>query len=260
MNKKMAEYHETVIPYLNTNPELDDAVFGLWKHWNENGIDMNSAMRDFFKACSIAPNIGRFEHYVPHCLQVARRCEESGKKIAENYPFLSSELEPNQMAFKGLIEDSFYLVGGNGKNNPRGVDSNPYHEILTDIQLRHMGLDRLADGMAMHGVASEILASEDGQEKFPEISAPKRNISLEVLTGIDFLCTRDWLPETYGSYEDCLRYRVDDLRERRKDPTHPLIVGLDNGGEERLLEILNKIKRMENGEMSLKEVESFYIR
>jgi len=254
-------YCETIIPYLNTNPKLDDAVFDLWGHWSKDEVSMDSAMRNFFSACAISPNIGRFEHYVPHCLQVSRRCEETGRKISENYPSLfADELNLSQMAFKGLVEDSVYLIGGDGKNNENGRDSNPYHEILTYAQMKYMGLDELANGMAMHGVASEILEIEQRNGRFEGISSPKQNISLDILMGKDFLCDRDYLPDTHGSYEDCLRFRIDGeggIRGRRK-PDHPLIMGLDNGGQEKLSNILERIRKMETGEMPPEKIRSLY--
>ncbi len=253
----MVDYSEIVKPYLNTTPELDDAIFKLWGHWNDGKVDVNSSMREFFKACSVSPNIGKFEHYVPHCLQVARRCGEAGKKVSGNYGFLEGELKSEQMEFKGLIKDSFYLIGGNGKNNENGEDSNFFHEILTYAQMRHMGLEELARGMAMHGIASEILEVEQIKGRFTEITAPERNVSLDILKGIDFLCTRDYLPDTYGSYENSFNYRVREIRARRTSD-HPLIVGLNNGGEEKLLEILEIIKKLEEEKMSSEEVKDFY--
>ncbi len=256
----MEKYHETVVPYLNTNPELDDAVFSLWNRWdnNESEINVEAARRDFLKATAISPNIGRTDYYVPHCLQVSRRCEETGRKVAKNYGFLEDELNPNKLAFMGLIEDSMYLIGGNGKNNPNGEDSNPYHEILTYAQMIHMGFNELAKGMAMHGVAHEILKIEQKKERLHGISPPKRNIALDILTGLDFLCTRDYLPDTLGSYEECLEWRIEDLRKRRNDPNHPLIVGLDNGGQEKLSSVLRWINRLEKGEVSDEEVRETY--
>lgn len=254
----MERYSEIIIPYLNTNSELDDVVFNLWSNWSEDGIDMNSAMRDFLRATAISPNIGKLEHYVPHCFQVSRRCEEVGEAVSKHYTFFADELESSKLAFNGLVEDSFKLIGGNGKNNENKEDSNPYHEILTYAQMNHMGLGELAEGMAMHGVAPEILEAEQKKGKFLGISPPKRNIALDILTRIDFLCTKDYLPDTYGSIEDSLDYRVEDIRVRRKDPTHPLIVGLDSGGKERLLELLHRIDKLKKGEIPSEEVREFY--
>lgn len=254
----MISYAEVVIPYLNTNEKLDTKIESLWNHWTGE-IDLSEATKDFLGATIISPNIGRSEHYVPHCLQVSRRCEEIGRLIVENYPFLKDFLDPVKLAFMGLIEDSFYLIGGNGRNNPNGEDSNPFHEILTYAQFSYMGYDDLAEGMALHFVAYEILKDAHETGEFLEVPLPKSsNVTLDILTVVDALCVRDFLPEIMeGDFENSLKYRIDDLRKRRSEG-HPLIKALNRGGQDRLYSLTSRVESLMKCMFSDGDVKKIY--
>lgn len=253
----MMNYAEVVIPYLNTNNELDTKIESLWRHWDRR-IDLSEPTRDFLNATVISPNIGRPEYYVPHCLQVSRRCGEIGEQIINNYSFLKDFLDPVKLAFMGLIEDSFYLIGGNGKNNINRRDSNPFHEILTYAQFVNMGYRDLAEGMALHFVAYEILKESHKNGEFLEVSLPERpNITLDILTVVDALCVRDFLPETMGNFENSLKYRIKDIRKRRSEG-HPLIKALDNGGQDRLYSLTRRVESLVRGNFSKGDVEGVY--
>ena len=253
----MVDYAEVVAPYLNTNKKLDTKIESLWRHW-ERGTGLSEAVRDFLSATVISPNIGRPEHYVPHCLQVSRRCEEVCRQIVKNYPFLKDFLDPLKLAFMGLIEDSFYLIGGNGETNPNKIDSNPFHEILTYAQFAHMGYDNLAEGMALHFVAYEILKGAHKNEEFLEVPLSEQpNLTLDILTVVDALCVRDFLPETMGNFENSLKYRIDDLRERRAEG-HPLIKALNKGGQDRLYNLTRRVESLIRGNFSEVDVKKIY--
>jgi hypothetical protein len=129
-----------------------------------------------------------------------------------------------------------YLIGGNGKNNRNLMDSNPVHEILTYLQMRHMGYDDLAKGMAFHFVSRYILEIEKKQGRFNDVDAPAISLNLAILTAADAFCTDRWLPAVHGSYEAALKARVEDVIIRRKQISseHPLVSGYENGGKEYL--------------------------
>src|SRR3989344_1489414 len=237
----MIDYDKTVIPYLNTNEGLDVRIEKLWGHWPEVS-DLKEVMRDFLSAAIISPNIEKLGPYVAHSIKVSEKCGEVGVKIIENYPFLSDFLDPVKLAFMGLIEDSFYLIGGDGSNNPNGEDSNPFHEILTYIQFSHMNYNDLAQSMALHFVAPEILNKAHKDGNFERVPVPERpNLRLDILTVVDALCTTDYLPGIRGDFENSLKFRIDDLRTRRRR-NHPLVIALDEGGQNRLIETTNIIE------------------
>ncbi|MBI2667374.1 hypothetical protein HYX17_01230 [Candidatus Woesearchaeota archaeon] len=250
------KYHPEVKPFINSNEELDNMVFSLWHLWPN--INMNLARSKFEQATGLAVglgNIGRPESYIPHCNLVSQRCREFSEIIKENYPFLN--LDPKKLEFAGLTEDSVYLVGGNGKNNSNGEDSNPFHEILTYIQLKHIGYSDLADGMALHFVAPQILKKEQQERKRFSGVSYKRSPMLDILTGVDALCTTEWLPEKHGSMEDALEFRIKDIIERRSKE-HPLVVALENGGRNHLNETLKRLKYLQGHDYSEREIEEIY--
>jgi len=197
---------------------------------------------------------------VPHCLLVSRKCGEFSRKIKDNYHDLSlaEQVNPSSLAFMGLIEDSFYLIGGDGSNNENGEDSNPYHEILTYIQLSHMGYQELADGMALHGVAPEILSEEHKKGRFTEVAVPENpNIVLDIVTGTDMLCTRDYLPDVRNSsMQDALEYRIKDVNARRT-PDHPIVRGFELG-KSRLMIVICRLQELVTKSISPDKVQEIY--
>ncbi|NQU98260.1 hypothetical protein HQ533_02235 [Candidatus Woesearchaeota archaeon] len=255
------DYHDTVLPFLNTNKELDEKIEKLWNHWNPNGdINVESATRVFLQAASLSPNIERLSNYVSHCLLVSRKCGEVAQLLGRNYPFLDELglVDFSKMAFKGLVEDSFYLIGGDGTNNDDGESSNPFHEILTYIQLTHMGYQDLAEGMALHFVAQEILKEEHKKDRFLEVEIPKQpNLPLDILTSIDALCTTQYLPETKENLEDALKYRIEDIK-RRRNHGHPITIGLEDGGEKRLFGVIGRLQTMIDGRYSSSQLKEIY--
>lgn len=253
------DYHKLVVPFLNTNEQLDEKLGNIWKHWEQkNKIDLESATKIFPEAIDLSPNIDRLGSYKPHCLLVSQKCGEISETIINNYDFLEGIINPLKLAFMGLIEDSFYLVGGNGTNNLNKKDSNYSHEILTYIQLSHIGYKDLADSMAMHFVSPQILEKEHKEGRFKEVDMPKSpNIVLDIITGVDALCTAEYLPSTKGSVMDALKYRIDDI-VRRRGEGHPLVEAISNGGRERLVNTVQKLKNLMNKEYSNQEVKRLY--
>ena len=241
------EYNNQVIPYLNTTQELDISLQDLLSHWSDDSdIDLESATEQFFQTAKASPNINNLDIYTKHCILVSEKCMAAGVQILLNDPTFAqkNKLDPRKLAFMGLIEDSFYMIGGNGKNNQNHIDSNPYHEILTYIQLKHMGYHELADGMAMHFVAHEILADEHSKGRFLDINpSTESNLTLDILTAVDALCTTEYLPDRYGNVKDALIYRIDDVIERRS-PDHPLTIALEHGGREKLIAVVQKYDKL----------------
>jgi hypothetical protein len=246
------KYHKDVTPFLNTTQELDVYTAELIDYWSS--LDTTNATKTFLKATAISPNIGNVKTYVPHCLQVSRRCKEAGEQINRHYPDM---IIPEQLEYAGLTEDYCYLIGGNGKNNQNGIDSNPYHEILTWIQLNHMGKPDLANIMAMHFVAPQILEVEQQQGRFLDVPMPKPNPELDILTAVDALCTTDYLPDTHNSLENALSFRITDIITRRTHK-HPLVVALNNGGKERLQTSLKRLKNLLRGNYNQDELKLLY--
>lgn len=234
----------------------------MFSFWTENpaDVDIDSATRAFLRATTESENMIRPNDYVTHCLLVSRRCRKVGEHLVSSLDG-SLQYTHSQLAFMGLVEDFVYLIGGNGSNNPNSEDSNPYHEILTDIQLRHMGLTRLADGMALHFVSPEILRYEQEGGRFTQVAIPSRpNLVLDVLTAIDALCTTDYLPalRAHPTIEEAFNYRVNDIVQRRKDPNHPLVRGLNNGGRERLRILVKRLDDLENGRYAREQLKDMY--
>ena len=258
------DYAKDIVPYLRTNATLDSGIANLFSFWTESlaDVDIGGATKAFLRATTESENMMRPNSYVAHCLLVSRRCEEVGKLLMSDMGLEGSlQFTPSQLGFMGLVEDFVYLVGGNSSNNLNGKDSNPYHEILTDIQLRHMGLTRLADGMALHFVSQEILKYEHEQGRFSQVAVPSRpNLVLDVLTAIDALCTTDYLPalRAHATVDDAFNYRVGDIIQRRKDLNHPLVRGLSNGGRERLRVLVKRLDDLENGGYQKNQLENIY--
>lgn len=293
-------YAEEIKPYLNTTFELDDTAreaLGLndiferkmsldpimREMWSLAGREelysgdekvsrtiLTRADRLFSQAAVLSPNIADagLQHLFPHNFQVPRRCEEAGNAILEKYPFLRENLSPVVLAYFGRVEDSIYLIGGNGETNQNGLESNSVHEILTYVQMKHMGYDSVADGAAMHGVAPQILEMEHEAGRFLGVQYEDRiNLTLDILTGVDMLCTRDWLPAELPpmglkvSFQEALKYRLDDLIGRRTRDfgrNHPLILALDRGGRERVEGMVNRLDNLMKGDYSEQEVREIY--
>jgi hypothetical protein len=256
-------YADSVAGYVHSNEKLDTAIQKLWWLWKEEGeIPMREAETFFLEATTEAihlGNIGSPNTYVPHCFEVSRRCAETAKLANEHYDL---GLDPTRFAFKGLTEDSFYLIGGSEKNNPNGLSSNPVHEILTYVQMLHMGYDDLAKGMAMHFVAPQVLDIEHAAGRFTDVEMPNENLPLTILTGVDALCTTMWLPDKVdGLYEHALAARIADIIPRRReiDPNHPLVVGYDNGGKKRLEDAVGLVESLRKGIIDFEEVQDLYL-
>lgn len=236
-------YHPEVRPFINSTPELDRATEALWKAWRPIGeeIDMKAARQSFLEAVVATPNIGKSQDFVPHSFTVSRQSRAWGEKVLENYPQLAKVMGPDQLEFAGLVEDSMYLVGGNpySANDWQGPDSNPIHELLTWLQMDYMGMTDLADGMAMHFVAPQILEAEQAEGRFMSVPTPKDSPMLDILTAVDALSMHYWVPMEFGGdLWKALDKRVADVIDRRRGlkngENHPLVVGYDNGGKDRL--------------------------
>ena len=143
-------YHPEVQPFLNSTEELDKRIRKLWSYWSPEGeIDLDGAANALKEAAAVSPNMQTPKNYLDHCDKVSEMCPIVGSAILEHYGFLEGEISLPQLAFAGRVEDFLYTIGGNGKNNGNGRDSNPFHEILTYMQVEYMGHVGLAEGMSM---------------------------------------------------------------------------------------------------------------
>ncbi len=255
-----ALYHREVLPYIHSSQRLDLEIKELWEMTKEVNPDMASAYKLFDSVVLEAKKIGNVgETYSAHCKLVAKKVAETVDLALKNYPSLAEHiLNRAQMELAGLLEDSIYLVGGNGKNNPNKLDSNPVHEILTYFQLIHLDNKEFAEAMALHFVAPQILALEKRRSKFLGMNPKPDNLSLKILTAVDALCTIEWLPDSKGSFENAIQFRISDIIQRRGGlkSTHPLVLGLINGGEERLKESVRIIKGLREGTLSTDQIKA----
>ena len=255
-------FHPEVIPYLNSNAELDTRVYNLLAVAKETPIDMKKAHQLFLEASAMSSKlgniIGSLKFLVPHCFEVSKRSEESAQMVAEHYPGVI--VDPLQYAFAGLIEDSFYLFAGNGNTSPNGIDGGAVHEMLLYLQLQHMGLPEYAEGCALHFTSPQMLGALHQQGEFQDIPLPEDdNLMLTILTGVDALCDGgDWVPHQYnGSLHDAAKARVEDVIKRRKEISldHPVVVSYENGGKERLERAVDRLDQLRRGILPPEEVQ-----
>lgn len=245
-------FSSEIINYIEGDSLLFEKVIELWSNWDKkDNLNMNKVVKDFLQLIIYSPNIQNTNAYIRHSLLVSEKCKEFSDRIIENYPILENQLISDQLAFMGLIEDSFYLIGNS--------ESNPYHEILTQIQLEHMGYKDLADGLSLHFVSKEILKEEHKKGNFKSVNFPLiPPLTLDILTTVDALCTTHFLPAVSNSNDEALQKRIYDIINRRPSG-HPLTEGLKYGGAKRLEETMHRVYVLLDHKVENKYIEKIYL-
>ncbi len=249
-------YAKEVLPYLNSTPEIDNGFISLISIWERDNLetsDLELAKSIFRELAYASQNIysNWKEEYIAHCELVGSKTKKFGEIIAKNYPELSDRLDGNSLEFAGLLEDALKII-----TTSEGSD---IHEILTYAQLAHMGFEDLAEMMALHFVAPQMLEEEHRQGRYLNIPQPyKPSLELDILTSTDALCTTSWFPKNHGGdLQKALTFRIKDIRDRRKKG-NVLIKALDNGGEGHLRSTVSRFESLTNQRFSTEEVMELY--